>query len=169
MLPLCMLLLVMSATQPALGQSAWPEGLVSYWSADSNLKDSISGNNGTAVNGQTLVCAACWRGFHFDGVMGGVTVADSSSLRIGGSFTVACWIKVDSCRPGGPHQIFFRGDNRPGRDPIYIAAFAKPDRLAEVRFHIESDRESKEITAPIPLGKFVFLAASLDAGSHSMR
>ena len=70
-----------------------PSGLVSWWQAESNANDSVSGNNGLAQN-ITYSAGEVGQAFVFNGSSSVIRVAASSSLNVGtnSGFTIEGWI-----------------------------------------------------------------------------
>jgi hypothetical protein len=77
-------------------QSA-PLGLVAHWKFDegsgSTAADSSgNGNTGTLVNGPLWTTGMAGSALYLDGIDDSVTVADSTSLNLTGSFTLSAWV-----------------------------------------------------------------------------
>jgi hypothetical protein len=85
----------------AVGASAAPTGLVSWWHADGNAGDSVGANNGVTVNGAGYAPGVAGQAFSFNGVNQWVDVADNSSLDFGptDSMTFAAWINMATDPP----------------------------------------------------------------------
>lgn len=144
-------------------------GLVSVWRGDGSAADGTGRNSGQVVGGVTFVPAMVGQGFRFNGTDGGITIPDSESLRLGGgSMTIACWLFIESfpAREQGAAMILFRGDDRSGNDPYRLHI----DSRGRVAFSIESETGGgADISAPLPAGRFVHVAATLDRESGRMR
>jgi len=144
-------------------------GLVSLWPGDDNALDVISGNNGTPHGGLTYAPAVIADGFEVDGSTGGINVADADSLKLTKSITITAWVNTFGYPPGPPHDwgmIYFRGDDRSGYDPYWLAV--GPD--GAVRFVVENNaNQAAEVIAPMPLDEWVFVKASLDDATGMMR
>jgi hypothetical protein len=71
-----------------------PSGLVSWWQAESNANDSVSGNNGTLQGGVSFASGEVGRAFVFNGSSATVSVPASPSLNVGtgSGFTLESWI-----------------------------------------------------------------------------
>ncbi len=70
-------------------------GMVSYWTFDSNMNDSVGSNNGTAVNGATIGTTSKVIGggaLSLNGANQYVNVGNSSSLNLTGLFTISMWM-----------------------------------------------------------------------------
>jgi Fe-S cluster biogenesis protein NfuA len=67
-----------------------PPGALSYWSADDTTTDSISGNNGTLVNGATYAAGKLNDAFSLNGVNSYVQVNGSASIS--GARSVSMWV-----------------------------------------------------------------------------
>ena len=71
-----------------------PAGLVSWWRAESNVLDNVTGNHGMLQNGAGFADGKVGSAFAFDGVDDYVLVNPTASLNVGLSsgFTVEAWI-----------------------------------------------------------------------------
>ncbi|MGE3999635.1 MAG: LamG-like jellyroll fold domain-containing protein [Planctomycetaceae bacterium] len=67
-------------------------GLVSWWPADGNTNDVISGFDGTAINGVTLGPGQSGQAFALDGLNDFVRIGDKLDPELG-SFSVSAWVK----------------------------------------------------------------------------
>jgi hypothetical protein len=76
-----------------------PQGLVSWWSANSSGADVMGQNNATLVNGTAFAAAEVGKGFSFDGVNDWASLGDPSSLAFTSSFSIEGWIKVNALNP----------------------------------------------------------------------
>jgi len=80
-------------------QHFWPEGMVSWWRAETNGLDWLGLNNGTLFAGVAFTNGAFGRGFLFNGTTGQVVKAVASeSLNVGSGagLTVEGWIRPNS-------------------------------------------------------------------------
>lgn len=148
-------------------QSASADGLVAWWKAEGNAVDSIGGVTGSPHGGVTYVPGVVGQAFSFNGTDAGISLPDADSLRITKSLGIEMDVKVIAypTPSQGGAQLFFRGDFRARLDPYFIGLL--PD--GNLLFHIESLAQAVEITAPIILGQFVHIVASLDDTTGSMR
>jgi len=147
-----------------------PRGLVGWWPGDGSAKDVIGGNDGTALAGVTFTKAMRGEGFGFDGDNGYISVPGSPSLRLTASLTIECWLLVsrlpDDRNNCGWGMIFFRGDDRQGLDPYFLAV--RPD--GTVVFHVEDGTSQiAELATAIPTNRFVYVAATLEDRTGEMR
>ena len=83
-----------------------PDGLVSWWPAESDGRDIISGNNGTAKSWTSFTSGQVGYGFLFDGPDSGdhyVSIPASPSLDIGtgAGLTIEGWIQMNYINPNG--------------------------------------------------------------------
>lgn len=69
-----------------------PSGAVAWWRAENNALDSIGSNNGTLNGGATYAAGHIGNAFSFNTVGDNITVPDSASLDLGGSFTIEAWV-----------------------------------------------------------------------------
>jgi hypothetical protein len=102
----------MQATNP-YGTTAWeaegtwsvpamvfPANLVSYWSADGDANDSVSGYNGTLENGATYAAGYVGQAFSLGG--GSAYVQVSGTGTIGGARTYCAWVYPHASTTGLP-------------------------------------------------------------------
>jgi hypothetical protein len=70
-------------------------GIISWWPAENNGTDRISGNNGTLVGGAGFAPGESGQAFNFDGTSGYVSIPADSTLDVGAGtgFTFECWIE----------------------------------------------------------------------------
>jgi len=163
LLALVLAVLLAMAASPSFAQAP---GLVSYWPADGNFLDVVGGNNGTPVGGVSFAPGEAGSAFAFDGMSGRVFVPDSPSLAISGSIAMSAWVLFNGIPDGSfASQILFRGDDNNGLDPYYLAV----NYQNYVAFHICNGPLIAEITGPIPLGTWTFVAASLDNNTGIMQ
>jgi N-acetylneuraminic acid mutarotase len=146
---------------------AVPSGLVSWWTANNTGADVMGLNNATLYNGTTYAAGEVGQAFSFDGSSTRVEVADSTSLAFAASLTIEGWIKLNSYPASGSSTaIVFRGDDRGGLDP-YSLTIQSTGRMS---FQVTNQNNSgTSITAPIALGQFIHVAATLDDATGTMR
>jgi hypothetical protein len=162
-----------AAERPELGVNAKgrisTRGLVSAWRGDADASDRAGRNNGVAHGNVSFAPAMVGRGFRFSGAADdAIVVPDSPSLAISGSLTISAWVHVEAFPPieQGAAMIVFRGDDRNGLDP-YNLQVNSSGRLA---FAINGvNGQGAEVTAPVPAGRFIHVAATLDGDTGRMR
>lgn len=135
---------------------------VSWWRAEGNALDSISGNNGTVSGGVTYGPGRSGQAFVFNGVDGQVAIPDADSLKITGSLTIDAWVNVASL-PSEQQiwgDILFRGDDRGGLDPYFLAVGWD----GNIHFGVDSSDLAVflDMSAPIALNRWVHVTATLD-------
>lgn len=162
------LTLAMTLAMPVFAQTppcvAPPPGIVGWWKGDGNTIDSISSNNGVAVNvtytpgvvGQAFACNSVDYGPYV-----GVQVADRPAYALTNSLTIEGWV-----RPRGDGWIiFWRGDNRPGLDPYYISM----QHNNTVQFEItDANGNSANVETTLAYNQWTHLAATLDGASGTL-
>jgi hypothetical protein len=71
--------------------------LVSWWPAEGNANDVVSGNNGTPNSGVSFGPGNPGQAFVFDGISGAVGVGNPPSLQVhGGDLTIVAWVNLSS-------------------------------------------------------------------------
>jgi hypothetical protein len=106
--------------------------------------------------------------FSFDGD-DRIAVPDSDSLEIAPSITIEGWVKIRTWPTDnsfGAAMIVYRGDDRPGFDPFYVAVLDG----GVLRFAINSpDSQLAAIDAPVTTNTFIHFAGTLDNDSGAMK
>ena len=142
-----------------------PAGLVSWWTGDNTSADVTERNDPELVAGTGYAAGMVGQAFDFDGVNDRVQLVDSESLKLTESMTIEGWINVRSVPSANNGQIIFRGDDRGGLDPYALYA----SQAGEIGLHIGALTGAAGLTAPIPWGRFVHVAATLDDATGAMR
>jgi len=78
-----------------------PAGLVSWWPAEGNYTDIISGNNGAPSGGVGFAPGEVGQAFSFNGVDGKIQVADNANLDVS-QITIEAWVKPTTSGHGRP-------------------------------------------------------------------
>jgi hypothetical protein len=112
----------------------------------------------------------------FDGVDDRVYVPDHPLFELTGSLTLEAFIRVDSLPRGQINwaQIVFRGDERGGLDPYFLAIVNLPGHPnhGKLAFQVQ-DAENKPSAvyspSPVPLGKLLHVAGTLDDASGEQK
>jgi hypothetical protein len=78
---------------PSLAQDCapLPDGIVSWWPAEGDAVDIISGNNGTLVGATTFAAGMVGQAFKFGGFHDAVQLGSAPNLQLQ-SFTIEGWI-----------------------------------------------------------------------------
>jgi hypothetical protein len=89
-----------------------PSGLVSWWKAEGNAKDSADGNNGTLVNGVGFAAGEVGQAFLFTHTNQDVLIPASSNLDVGlgDGLTLEAWIKPSNITNFDPILEYNPGD-----------------------------------------------------------
>lgn len=144
---------------------AAPSNLVSWWTANNTAADSMGLNNATLSN-VTYATGEVGQAFSFNGLNGWAALGDPSSLAFTASFSIEGWIKVNGLPTNYNFgTIMFRGDDRGGLDPYTLVVLPNGD----LRFDINGyPTGNTSMEAPIPMGQFVHVAATLDDATGAM-
>lgn len=151
-------------------------GFVAHWRFEEEAAGTTASGSGSLLDSTTnnlhlnprgnpqysSVAGGGSTGMDFDGNGDLAWRSDSSAFRLT-SLTIEAFVRYDG--GSGLRQIVFRGDQRGGRDPFYLAVFN-----GSLRFNI-SDLSSDRIldAAPLlPVGELVHVAATLDHATDRM-
>jgi hypothetical protein len=145
-----------------------PPGLVAWWRAENNALDSVGGHHGVLYRGTSFAPGIAGQAFQFDGVDDAIAIPDSPDFQFEGSFSIQTWIYINAY-PGpqnsvGWSQIFFRGDDRPGIDPIFMGIQTD----GRLHFEIDGDTESAALVRSLPLHQWLQLTGTLDDSNDQM-
>ena len=133
--------------EPRGDGSAAPAGPIGWWKLDETagaIASDASGNgdDGKLIGGPSWVSAKVDNGLRLDGTSQYVTIPDSPTLRIAGSWTVAMWVELSAvpatgkmytllakCDSGGFETYSLRIDNNYGQFGVtapgsFVAQFA---------------------------------------------
>ena len=94
-----------------VGCDLLPPGIVSWWPAEGNANDIISGNNGTLVGGVTFAPGMVGQAFSFNGAGGYMNVPGAPGLDLTGPLTLDAWIKLNVL---GQNQYILIRDSETG-------------------------------------------------------
>jgi hypothetical protein len=143
---------------------AVPSGIVSWWTANNTAADAMGLNNAT-LTGVTYANGEVGKAFSFNGVNDWAALGNPSSLAFTASFSIEGWIKVNGLPTNYNFgSIMFRGDDRAGLDPYSLDLL--PD--GSLRFEVCGTTGTADLYAPVPIGQFVHVAATLDDATGAM-
>jgi hypothetical protein len=146
-----------------------PNGLVGHWTFDEGSGDIAHDSSSNALHG--AVRGGQW----VEGVSGTaldsagtmvVDVADGPVLQLTESFTLEAWVRAMAGMHSAHGMIIFRGDSRPGLD-AYVLSMEPGD---QIQLFIQNSSDAyAAVTAPMPTDRFVFVAATLDHLTGSLK
>jgi subtilisin-like proprotein convertase family protein len=155
--------------QYALSYAYRGPGIASWWRAEGNGVDAVSGANGTFYQPVSVVPGLIGQAFSFGGNGGGVNVPDSPALQITSSISIEGWIYVTN-PPVVPGEIIFRGDTRGGLDPYFLDVEPGTFQSGALQFGIEDAFGGGAfIRCSPPIGNWTHVAATLEDASGFMR
>jgi DNA-binding beta-propeller fold protein YncE len=148
---------------------ALPSNAVSWWTANSTANDALGLNNATLSN-VTYSTGEVGKAFSFNGLNGWAALGDPSSLAFTASMTIEGWIKLNGLPTNYNFgSIMFRGDDRGGLDPYQLVILPNGDLQFLITGAPGSPTQgSPAVEAPIPMGQFVHVAATLDDTTGAM-
>jgi WD40 repeat protein/serine/threonine protein kinase len=120
-----------------------PNGLIAWWRADGNARDSAGENHGTLKGGVTFAPGIAGQAFRLDGATRYVEVPRSDLWGFGTrDFSIELWVQFRAVTPshdiGQPNAVFIGCDegNGPGRGHKWFFAYGG----GFINFHITNDR-----------------------------
>jgi titin len=87
-----------------------PPGIVSWYRADGNANDSVSGNNGALIGGVSFGPGVSGQAFNLDGVSGYVQIPSAPAFNPA-ALTLEAWIKPTSIGPTFYQEIISKYDS----------------------------------------------------------
>jgi len=155
-----------------------PKRIVAHWrfqegasgtaAGASRLIEDASGNDrhGRAIGGPKycpVELATSDQALSFDGRDDRVFVPDDDLFQLTESFTIEAYIQIDQYagRAARMSHIAFRGDNRLGLDPWYLAIIAS----GQLKFLVAEPLNKASVVLspePLPMGQMLHVAATLD-------
>jgi hypothetical protein len=138
--------------------------LVAWWPGENSGADLVGGNTLALVNGTSYSTGQVGRAFQFDGIDDRAQLPDVPALKLVNSLTIEAWIF-----PQAMDQeigfILFRGDDRPGLDPYWLAMADN-----QVFFLITSAANvTASVLAPVSLDQWSHVAATFNDETGAMR
>lgn len=155
-------LVLVAAALPCQGR------LICWLRAEGSGRDQIGGIHGRVEGNVGYAASPYGRAFLLNGQEGGIHLGDPPQLRLTGSFSIRAFVhafglpKEESIHA----QIVFRGDDRPGTDPYFLAI--EPD--GNLLFAVDYAEEQRyQIVTPMPLLRWVEIVATFDARSNVLK
>jgi hypothetical protein len=138
-----------------------PAGLVAWWRAEGNAKDSAGLHNGTTPFGIAYAPGRVGQAFSFNGTSSRVSIPDSPDFQLN-SLTIEGWFYP---RVWGGIAIL-RGDNRAGLD-AFVMDLITPGKIS---FGFETVlNQAFGLYAPLQLNQWQHVAATWDGGSGAAK
>ncbi|MFL5492832.1 MAG: LamG-like jellyroll fold domain-containing protein [Gemmatimonadales bacterium] len=100
-----------------------PAGEVSWWRAEGDATDAVSGNDGTLQNGPAFASGYVGQAFSLGGSDDWVIVGNPASLKLTGSLTIESWVKptyVERTGEGIYHLIASKWGQSEGLDSYWF-------------------------------------------------
>ncbi len=159
------------ATLVLLGRNAEPktnvvqEGLVGYWAAEGDAKDSSgSGHHGNLNNGIGFAPGVRGKAFHFDGVDDWIST--DLTFAHDQSHSISVWVKWQGRRSSYSHEVvswWNRDDAIPNRIFLGTADSTKTDA------RIQYGDDWINVPGRVPLGKWVHISATYDSQTNDRK
>lgn len=106
-------------------------------------------------------------GLDLDGTHGGLLLADGPALTLSDSLSISTWIYLRAYVKAGPGaQVLFRGDDRPGLDPYQLVIHGDGTIVFAI---VDPKNEVDQVSASIPLKKWVHVLGSFDSEAGEMK
>jgi subtilisin family serine protease/subtilisin-like proprotein convertase family protein len=148
-------------------------GIESWWPAEADYQDIVSGNNGTPYNGVDFRPGEVNFGFDFPGDFGRsprIDVGNPENLKLTNSLTIEGWVFADNLNPGnlGRNHIIFRGADDTARDAYKLSIWEADHFL---RFSIDNNATEALLLYPnrMPEGEWLHVTATLEDVSGLMK
>ena len=151
-----------------LGRNAEPkigvvqEGLVGYWAAEGDARDSSGqGHHGALENGVGFAPGVRGQAFSFDGVND--WIATDHSFPNDQSHSISVWVKWQGRRSNGWQEVvsWWNSDDAiPNR--IFLGTTGPTKEHARIRF----GDDWINVPGRLPLGEWVHIAATYDSGTN---
>src|SRR5262245_57683746 len=99
-----------------------PDGVIAWWRADGNAKNSVGDNHGELKGGVTFSPGIAGKAFRLDGATRYVEVPRSDLWGFGRrDFSIELWVQFRALTPlhdiGNPNAVFIACDEGPGLEP----------------------------------------------------
>jgi len=104
--------------------------------------------------------------YNFTGKRGGLHFGDLPELKLTGSITISVWLNPRSYVNDGPGaQILFRGDDRSGLDPYYMAI----EDDGTINFAIENETGlGMKVKGELPLNRWTHVLANFNQATGEL-
>lgn len=119
------------------------------------------------ANGARALRTHLGTAYDFNGVRAGIHFGDLPQLKLTDSITISLWINARTYRNDGPGaQVLFRGDDRNGVDPYFMAIH--PD--GTINFAVQSeDQTIRHVGTDLERNRWTQIVASWDSESGFLR
>jgi hypothetical protein len=145
-----------------------PAGLVSWWPGDGNAQDIMGPNDGSLEGGTTFAQGKIGQAFRFDGVDDYIRVPNHPSLNPASALTIEAWI--NSASTEGARDIVAKWNDDTEEWSYIFKDHNDSDKLRiELSESIHNDLADLEGSTSIPLGTWVHVATTYDAGEGTVR
>ena len=133
-----------SGAAPATPKSTVPltSGLIGYWGAEGNARDSVGTNHALLCNGAGFADGIAGKAFNFDGQGGYIYIPGSASLNPGNEVTVEMWIKPDPQNAMQTYQGLIASD-------YYVLEFGNGFGRPQMGIHFALSSDNS-LTVPWP-------------------
>ena len=131
-----------------------------------SIIDSANAMNGTPIGGPVYVETADIygsMGLHFDGINDYISIEDDPLFAVTNSLTLEAIIVFEGVSPGSRffNQIVFRGDDRGGHDPYFLAV-TLDGRLAFAVGNADNQISVLSASSPLVTGEVLHVAGTLN-------
>jgi len=174
-------LVVVAVALPCVAQVCVPApyGIVSWYPAEGNTTDVVSGNNGSLLGGG-YGPGAVRQAFHFSGQQSdGVNLGNVPAFDFTGasSFSIEAWVKVDALTvaTGNDGQVIVSLNyrcNLPSPDTVATETLAIQVGTWKAFFHVRDAGGNEAVVLTpnaIPSGKWIHLVGVRDASCLAVR
>jgi hypothetical protein len=138
-----------------------PPGIVSWWRADGNTFDSVSGNNGTLENGVSFAPGKSGQAFSFNGSSQFVEVPNAPALNPTQVITVEAWIDPAG-HIGVSDPIVKKAGEGLQQQDGYALEFHNTNSIFFGVYVNGLGWEDSPLSAAIPLGQWTYVTGTYD-------
>jgi hypothetical protein len=151
-------------TNPPISCVNPPSGLVSWWKAENNAMDPISGQNGTLQNGVIFTPGEVGQGFGFNGTDSYVNIPSSEALKPTGPFTFEAWIKY-SGNPGAVSSYCIAAKGLDAEAAMDWALTVSANNRLRPHINVNGSWQYFDCDTPLSAGTWYHVAMTYD-GDH---
>lgn len=141
-----------------------PSGLLSWWRAENDARDSVGGNDGKLMNAAGFAAGAVRQAFAFDGTNQYVEVPDSPTLDPVAGLTVEAWVYLSNYA-GSPMAVVSKDDEAANRQYMLNVVGSATNPVFRANVKLPTGYFSLTGTNGIPASTWTHAAMTFDGTS----